>query len=200
MAIELGIPNANVLYIIGALIVFTIVLIYLTKKYVYDANLKGFWKADPEFCKKAELEMFMLYLGDNISQIGHKRNSYWLAATDSGVILNNPAKLSFSASMSHSYDVSIDWLDSPPDDENAFPTECSLVYYPKYSKLVFYQNDEVLVILWKDNQMSSVAASESLLPKATMGELIGQDDQTTQDVQDDQNDQNDQDESQPGAE
>jgi len=159
-------------YIIGLIIVFAIVLIAFNNRSLENSILRGFWCADASFCQKAELEMFVLYLGDNISYAGNSRNGYLLAANKNGIILNNPIEMNFKGYVNvlpHmpdeiNYDVVIDWKDNPPTDEQAFPTYCKASYYPKYGKLVFYHDNQVIASLWKDNQMSSLTSNTSLNP------------------------------------
>lgn len=159
-------------YIIGLIIVFALVLLSYTSRSLEDTCMKGFWRADPQFCKNAELELFIMYIGDNTSYVGNTRHCYLLAANTEGLILNNPAIVRFGSSMKllpglstrKNYRCSIDWQDNPPDDPNAFPDECSVEYYPKHGKLVFYDKDSILVTLWKDNQTSALAADDTLLP------------------------------------
>lgn len=160
------------MYAIGAIIIFVMILIVLSYRSVEDSLMKGFWRADSQFCEDAELTMFVLYLSDNVNYFGNTRNGYLVASNDQGIILNNPIKLNFSwttnvlPGLSHckNYDVSIDWLETPPDDPEAFPSELSAAYYPKYGKLILYKNDEVLASLWRDNQMSAMDCSEQLVP------------------------------------
>jgi len=61
------------------------------------------------------------------------------------------------------YNACIDWLDESPGDD-VFPSEFQATYYPKYGKIVFYQDSKVLAILWKDCQMSSLQTEDELLP------------------------------------
>ncbi len=161
------------LYVIGAVIIFMFVLITFTSRVAEDNLLKGFWRADADFCDRAELEMFVLYLGDNVGYINHCRNGYILAANQQGIILNNPIKLTLSGNVnilpgmarSKNYNAYIDWQESPPEDPETFPSEFSATYYPRHGKLVLYRDDEVLASLWKDCQMSALGASdEKLLP------------------------------------
>jgi len=138
-----------------------------------DSLMKGFWRADGQFCQDAELTLFVLYLSDNQSIIGHTRSGYLVASNDQGIILNNPINMSFSwtsnvlpgLSKCKNYSVSIDWQGSPPEDPDTYPTELSVAYYPKYGKLIFYKDDEVVASLWRDNQMSSMDCDDSLTPE-----------------------------------
>lgn len=161
------------LYIIGAIIIFMLVLMTFMSRAAEDTLLKGFWRADADFCDRAELEMFVLYLGDNVGYIRHCRNGYMLAANQQGIILNNPIKLTLSGNVNilpglakcKNYNASIDWLESPPDDPNTFPSEFQATYYPRYGKLVLYQGDEVLASLWRDSQMSALSSDDELIPE-----------------------------------
>lgn len=160
------------LYIIGSIIIFMIVIMTFMSRASEDALLKGFWRADADFCDRAELEMFVLYLGDNIGYIRHCRNGYILAANQQGIILNNPIKIILSGninimpgiSTSKNYNANIDWLESPLDDSETFPSEFQLTYYPRYGKLILYRGDEVLASLWKDCQMSAMSSDDVLIP------------------------------------
>jgi hypothetical protein len=159
-------------YVIGSIIIFMIVIMIFMSRSAEDKLLKGFWRADADFCDRAELEMFVLYLGDDIGYIKHCRNGYLLAANKGGFILNNPIKLTLSGNVNilpgmaktKNYNASIDWLESEPEDPNAFPSEFQAAYYPAYGKLVLYQDDEVLASLWKDSQMSALTSDEALIP------------------------------------
>ena len=172
------------LYIFGCIIIFTLVLLAFNNRSIEGNLMKGFWCADASFCKKAELDMFVLYLGDNVSHVGNSRHGYLLASNENGIILNNPICMTFSGSMnilgmsSREYNVTIDWKDSPPTDEKAFPTNCQACFYPKYGKLVFYDQNQVIVSLWKDNQMSSLSADEELHP----GHVVEENDDHGEDI------------------
>jgi hypothetical protein len=156
----------------GIVVVVILVLIIIIMRITEDNMLKGFWRATDNFCNEAELELFLVYIGDNNSYLGHNRPSFFLAANSDGIILNNPVDLNFGFSGNikpwfsgcKKYDACIDWHNEPPEDENVFPTEFQIAYYPQNNKLVFYKNDEVLVILWKDSEMSALDVESRLLP------------------------------------
>ena len=160
-------------YLIGSIIVFMIILMIFICRNIENTFLKGFWRADAEFCNNAELEMFMLYLGDNNSYLSHCRNGYILAANQQGIILNNPIQLDLSLNINltpsivkcKKYNATINWQENTPDDSNAFPNKFQVAYYPLHGKLILYKGDEILASLWKDGQMSSLAADIDLLPQ-----------------------------------
>ncbi len=168
------------LYLIGAVIIFIFVLAYFIARAHENTLLSGFWKADADFCQRAELEMFLLYLGDNIGTLSHCRNGYLLAANEQGIILNNPIKITFAGahtisptmSFCKDYSATIDWLEFEPEDPDTFPSEFRAAYYPKYGKLLLYKNDEVIASLWKDCHMSALSADDCLIPESCKDDII----------------------------
>lgn len=169
------------LYIIGLTVIFMLVLVTFMSRTSEDLLLKGFWRADADFCDRAELEMFVLYLGDNVGYVQHCRNGYLLAANQQGIILNNPIKLTLSGNINlmpgmakcKNYNAYIDWMESPLDNPETFPSEFQATYYPKYGKLVLHHGDEVLASLWKDCQMSAMTSDDTLLPDDIAGDSNG---------------------------
>ncbi len=159
----------EVYYVAAALSIFLVCLI-IFNSYRNADLLRGFWCADSEFCAKSELDMFILYLNDS-TNIGHKRAGYLMAANKHGVILNNNIIIDIDKtnivtnclSNCITYNINIDWQDNPPNDINAFPSKCQATYWPSHGKLVFYVNDEIIAILWKDNYLTSLE-SITLLP------------------------------------
>ena len=158
------------IYWISSVILIVIILIWSFR--TNEVNMmKGFWRADAQFCENAELSMFVLYLGDNTSLLGNCRYSYILASNPHGIILNHPVQLTFSGSycvepfMSkfRNYNVSAEWLDEDVE-QDVFPSEFCAAYYPANGKLVLYSGDSVLATLWKDLQMSALG-SDDLCPK-----------------------------------
>ena len=157
-------------YVITCIIIAILYLIWSYRSHESQL-MRGFWRADAQFCDNAELTMFVLYLGDNSSWIGNSRYGYILASNEQGVILNHPVQLTFSGSYcvepylssSRCYNVSAEWLDEEADPDT-FPSDFKASYYPKNGKLVLYSNDQVLATLWKDQQMSALGCGD-LCPK-----------------------------------
>jgi hypothetical protein len=161
--------NINIIY--SVIIVIIILVIYLSRSYERDL-LKGFWKADADFCDKADLSYFILYIGNSSVFSGH--SSYIVASNINGIILNNQVKMSFSGlsinpliNNKRKYNIDIDWLDDEIDDD-VFPSCLSAEFYPKYGKLVLYKDDDIKAILYKDSQMTSLESSGLLLPDETL--------------------------------
>jgi hypothetical protein len=143
-----------------------------------NSMMKGFWRADPEFCQTAGLDIFLLYLGSNTSYgLSHTRTGYFLAKIPDGLILNNSVNIRFTgganilptASHCKKYGMHIDWQDTEdePHNEEAFPSELQANYYPFHQKLVLYSGDTVHAILYRDNKLSSMDADDALLPEET---------------------------------
>jgi hypothetical protein len=156
------------------LLVITIILITLVfhSRYVEASNMKGFWKADAEFCRSTELELFILYLGSCENVISQSRFGYLLAKNYDGIIINNPVKIYFKNNMEilpyltdcKKYKVKIDWQDIE-HEEDTFPSELDLAYYPCNGKLVFYASDIVYTVLYKDHGLSNINCESTLIPE-----------------------------------
>ena len=161
----------EILIAISVVILIILLIIYTSRK-IEDTMLRGFWTANASFCQDADLEWFVLYLGDDSGYVGHCRYSYICAANAEGIILNHPITINFGQSMclkpgiTHckTYNITIDWHDDDPDIEDVFPSNMQLAYYPKYGKIVLYKGDTTKAILWKDLQTSAIASTDSLIP------------------------------------
>ena len=159
---------------IGYGLIILLLILILHSRYLESGMLSGFWRADAEFCTNAELDMFILYLGDR--KLFGSRDGYLFASNQNGIILNNPVNFSMSGGYSASpvlckekkYNITIDWKDMDLEDDNAFPSEFSMSYFPKHCKLVLHKEDTVLAILWKDHQMTAVSSDDVLNPDAVI--------------------------------
>jgi hypothetical protein len=145
--------------------------------------LKGFWCANASFCQDADLDWFVLYIGDDDGIIKHSRYGYICVANHDGIIINSSITINFGLStaitpgLSHckTYNINIEWDDDEPDIEDVFPSNLQLTYYPKYGKIVLYKNDTVKAILWKDLQTSAISSTEEMLPRSIAKEKDGDD-------------------------
>lgn len=144
-----------------SLIIFFILSIIILFRHTEDQLLNGFWKADTEFCEKAQLEAFILYL-DKSSFL--TKQGYILAANKDGIIINNPVKLTLSnvitpfpyISNCKKMNATIDWLEFPLEDTDAFPSNFQIDFYPLMGKMIIHQNEIVLAMLWKDCYTSAL--------------------------------------------
>ena len=126
-----------------------------------DVMMSGIWTGSVEFLKDEDLDLFILCIhkGDITS---NKRTGYILAKNFTGVIINNPIEIKFTAGKSinpmlcqcREFDISIDWLGENGYD--FFPSEQGLFYYPECGKLVFARDDKVFAVLYKDFAMSDL--------------------------------------------
>ena len=160
-----------VLLFFGLIITFIILIIFLMRN-IEDQLFKGFWTANSDFCEKAELQLFVLYI-DKQNWLTNTCTGYILAANELGFFLNNNIELSLGYSWNFSpfiacqkkYEASMKILNDQDDVENIenineklnFPDKFSIIYFPIDGKLIIYKNDEVLVELWKDTYNSAIA-------------------------------------------
>lgn len=137
-----------------------LLFLYLYSRYIEHSLLRGFWCADADFCARADLQKFVLYIGD---QKSGGRAGYMLVANAAGIIVNNPICISTTAMTlnpfvndSVNYSVSISWFEDAAGkvkadhDEEAFPSRCSATFCPKLGKLTLYTKDTTHVILYKE--------------------------------------------------
>jgi hypothetical protein len=150
--------------VIGLLVLVTIILVYFTATYIsrqieYDL-IKGFWTADPQFCKKSGLESFVIYFNtvkDNVCR------GYIFAHHAEGIILNHPVTITFNSAYSFQpflefykcLNITINWLED--EEPEYFPSKQNIHYYPTMGKMIFTTDDEVVsVVLYKDHVMTDI--------------------------------------------
>lgn len=123
--------------------------------------IKGFWSGSADFCSTANLDLFLMYIGDG----SFERPGYILMKNADGFIINNPVRLyvsgGYSATPSISecikYSVEIDWLDDEGFD--FFPKQQTIHYYPCVGKMIWSNGDTIHAITYKNNQISDVGQS-----------------------------------------
>lgn len=142
------------------IIVCIVLLIYLLNTYhmrkLENEMLKGFWKADAQFCTSAGLKTFLVQITDD-------NNGYIIVENDDGLIINNPVIFELSGvSISpticdcREYNLTINWL-GEKGYQSFFPTKQRLYYYPLDGKLVFSDAKQVYAVLYKDHSISDLA-------------------------------------------
>lgn len=159
--------------IVILIILFMIILLILNTRNNESTLLSGFWRANAEFCKEAQIDIFLIYIGDS-SLFSNTYPGYILVKNDQGIIINDPIKINFSSDMDFSpslcdcrnYIIKIDWEDNEEGYE-FFPSEQEVFYYPKIGKLVFSAHDQVFAILYKDNSISDI---NNVLPDNVIGD------------------------------
>lgn len=148
----------NTIGIIIIIVIIYLVLVFGSRK-TESELMHGFWRADAEFCKSAELDAMIVYIADG-STVSMKRNGYLFAANSDGIILNNAITFKFSGipsinpgrCESREYLVNIDWGEEEAPE--FFPSQLDAFYYPNDGKLIFALEDTVHAILYKDYSMS----------------------------------------------
>ena len=152
-------------YIVGIILVLILsvfVVLIGCNRYVETNFMKGFWKGGPDFCREAELDMCLIYIGDS-TMWSSKRSGYILMKNEEGLIINNPVEFIFYGGTSikpgttacREYTVKINWLDE--EEPEFFPSEQELYYYPELGKIVLVANDETTAVVYKDNITTDVS-------------------------------------------
>jgi hypothetical protein len=147
--------------LIAIVIIYVILIIFYSRILEYK-QLTGFWKASNEYCKSANIDLFIFYIGPGY----YNRNAYILIKNEDGVIINNLVEINLMPKIKSAihpminteleYNMNIDWLDNSDIDENTFPSNQELSLYPFMNKLILSSNEKTYAILYKDNIMSDV--------------------------------------------
>ena len=143
---------------------FIYIILVLNTRNTESTLLTGFWRASSEFCQNADLDLFLVYLGECNSKISHVRPGYIIVKNADGLIINDPVEITLTGGLSpnptisagRSFNMSIDWLDENTDYSSFFPSEQSLNYYPDCGKLVLSDDTKVYAVLYKDHAISDI--------------------------------------------
>lgn len=149
------IPNDGIL--VGIICVVLVIMLWLWISPQRRLR-RGFWLADPDYCKAAGLQYYLLRIGDCVFG---KAESYIFATNDQGVIMNNNVILDFGMNPFNligeriTGKVKIVVLDDEYE-EFFLPKEMDYVFYPYYGKFVWSFEDNVMGIFFRNASMNCV--------------------------------------------
>lgn len=140
-------------YLIIILIIFWIYLTYLERDLI-----KGFWRADADFCDQSELTAFVVYLGEPTGIFSNERFAYFLASNEEGIIINTAAKVRLSGmtilGLRTTYNMNLEYQNE--HNEETLPSQLCLDWYPSIGKIVIYDAEMIYAVLYKDSITSSI--------------------------------------------
>lgn len=118
--------------------------------------VNGFYEADTSFCEESGLDMFCLYLDEDVDYYGD-RACYILAKQDNEIIINEPiiANIRYEPKL-FDYDISspkyfnIEFKDLSDDFEEDFPKNQKIRFYPTIGKIVLFYEDTITAVLYKN--------------------------------------------------
>ena len=117
-------------------------------------SVDGIWVAPHEFCKDAELSLFMLGLNGS--------TGYLVVANADGILINAPVHADLQlARRADRGGCHIGHLTLQTDDDDAWtdeilPRELEVKYWPQRHKLMFHSGDSVCAVLFKDFELSDM--------------------------------------------
>lgn len=171
--------------IFGAILVIIIIILVLMSfgdghhKYVYDKLLNGFYESDTSFCEEAGIDMFCLYIDDDVDYYGN-RAVYILMHSNDKLILNEPtvAKITphgFSNMMSPGPDspkfYNIEFKDLSDECADIFPHKQIIRFYPIIGKIVMYTEENVITGVFYKNctqtELKSIMKDDNVLDDET---------------------------------
>lgn len=149
----------NLFAVIVILVLYIFYTSYSNNSQQYsDMNklINGFYEADSSFCIESGLDMFCLYLDEDMDYYGN-RACYILAKKDGEIIINEPtvANLKYNPKL-FDYDISspkyfdIKFKDLDEECEEDFPSDQKIRFYPSIGKIVMYYDDTITSVLYKN--------------------------------------------------
>lgn len=145
---------------IGFIIVLILVLIYSRQVVIYDQMINGFYEADSSFCEESGLDMFSLFLDNDVSN--GSRASYILMVKDGDFVINEPINVKLTMDFFNwnnwfidpvkekCFTIEFDKCDSFDELSDVFPRVQTLKFYPMLGKIVMFNNSTITAILYKN--------------------------------------------------
>lgn len=149
--------------LIAVILVSVIILVIWIFRGTEKHMMYGFWRANAEFCEKADLDLCVLYLGKNAGYIIMK-------VRGGEIILNSPFSYELSRgyclrpwmSPRRDFKIKFNWCDKQPCE--FFPEHQNLIYWPADGKIILSDEKQVYAILYKDNALTQIG-KKAELPK-----------------------------------
>lgn len=154
--------DENILY--GVLVIIIIIVIYksitigFNHVTIYDKLLNGFYESDSTFCEEAGVDMFCLYIDDDVDSKGD-RAMYILMSSGESLIINEPTigKITprFADRLCSNPDepriYTIEFKELSDECADVFPEKQTLRFYPIIGKIVMYTDDDVITGVFYKN-------------------------------------------------
>jgi len=151
------INSINYYIVIIVILLILLIFSYASKGYIYDKLLSGFYNADTDFCDEAGLDMFCLYINNDIDKSG-RRSGYVLMKSDDNILLNEPTSIKltrniqfFNKNIIH-YNIEFEDI----NNEDVFPRVQLLKFYPMSGKLILSCDDTIYGVFYKSGQDSEI--------------------------------------------
>lgn len=155
--------NINFFAFIIFILIAIIAYMAMTKCYIFDQLVSGFYESDISFLQETELDLFCIYIDNEISN-GY-RSCYILAKKNNDIIINEPTTIKLTQKKSLSCDINaprqfnIEFRDLSEEIVDIFPMFQTMKYYPMTGKIILYKHDEVTFVGYKhgmNTEMKSV--------------------------------------------
>ena len=138
--------------IIIIIYIILLVAISIAIQNMYNNTLNGFWEADSSFCEEAGLNSMCFYINDNKCYLLFiDEDSNILINQDCDVGIKNP--LFYIPTMK---DYIINEMNFKNLNSNVIPKKITYKHYMNDGKLIFYNNDEIYSVMYKNNMLSDV--------------------------------------------
>lgn len=150
--------------IIVVLIILVVFLVSLKNTTTFSySTMPGFYHADEDFCKDADLKCMYLYIGKPISSVKYDYPCYITIHANHGVVANQ----SFNANIFEQWTKPDNWIPFVGKNNKyytvnftdlnieGFPSEMSMTYDPQQGVIRLFDGDKLYARLYKDNLASA---------------------------------------------
>ena len=147
--------------IIGAIVVVIIILFWTighSNTSSYEEFLYGMWVGDDEFCKNANIDSIMMFLGEpDVGLMSCTRDGYIIIVIDGEPVVNQGFILNYSPGWSGPsigpYTVS---SDVTFDEENIWEDDVTITVNIVNGTMRIYNGDTMYAKLYKENTLSNI--------------------------------------------
>lgn len=155
------IENLNIYVVLITILILVIIFTQLNQQKVYDKLIGGFYNGDDRFCEESEIDLFCLYLDDDVDSHG-TRAGYILMKSGDNLVLNEPTTIKLTRHWSWSSDpmvpkyFDIEFNDLNDEVTEFFPNKQTLRFYPTIGKIVLFSGDTIFGVFYKSGYESEL--------------------------------------------
>lgn len=153
------ITQLNFYIVIIIILVILLIFTQSSKNSIYDKLISGFYTGDSEFCEESEIDLFCLYIDDDLDINGNCAG-YILMKSGDQLLLNEPTmiKLRRQWQWINNKEIYYDIEFVDLEENDFFPKYQTLKFCPISGKIVLFSDDIVYGVFYKSGENSEIKA------------------------------------------
>lgn len=151
-------------FFVVIILILIIIIAYISwgKMQIFDHLVSGFYESDASFCQESGLDMFCIYLDDDIKN--GERSCYILAKRNDDIIINEPCTVHLNLKCGSLYDTTpkyftAEFKDISDECAEVFPRTQNLQYYPMIGKVILHDGDTVTFVGYKNGMNTEMKSA-----------------------------------------